>query len=406
MVNPASRLASGEVIAREIRTVITPIHTTILIPAYNEEQALPHVLEAILAVVDDSYEVLVVDDGSKDNTRAVAKTYPCRVISHEANRGKGGAMKTGFINARGEKVIVIDGDATYPADAIPKMVNQLDQHDIVRCIRSEGLDNMPLVNRLGNLFFDQVIRHVHQIEGGDVLSGLYGLHRRHLLTMRLECDGFDIESEILIKSQAMQLTMHTMPVSYSERIGEKKLKPLKDGMKILIRITSLALRYNPFAMYILPGLALWLLAIVALLLLSQGALRTPLAGFSTHSFIVSAMAFLAGFQMMVFGCAVNVYNAESGLGRPSKALSLLAIHLPRFHGGIAGLLVSLIGMSWGLSLTLEWLRQGMGAFAHTEQLVVALSLIIWGVQLISAMLFLSLFASLARYQATTQEPSQ
>jgi hypothetical protein len=400
MIHSASRLVRAEAKAREVGAAIAPVHTTILVPAYNEEQALPHVLEAIFAVIDDGYEVLIVDDGSKDNTRTVAETYPCRIISHQVNRGKGGAMKTGFINARGTKIIVIDGDATYPADAIPLIVEQLDHHDMVRCVRSEGRDNMPLVNRIGNLFFDQMIRRMHQVEGGDVLSGLYGLHRHHLLAMRLECEGFDIESEILIKSQAMQLIAHTIPISYSERIGEKKLKPVKDGMKILMRITTLALRYNPFMIYIVPGLALWVLAVIALLLLSQGPIRTPFAGFSTHSLILSAMSFLAGFQIIVFGCAVNVYVAESGLGRPSKILSMFAIHFPRFYGGIAGLLVSAIATGWCLLLMINWFWGGMKDFIYTDQLVIALSLIVWSVQLISAMLFLSIFASLARYQST------
>jgi len=75
---------------------LSPIHTTVLIPVYNEEAALPRVLEDVFANVGPGYEILVVDDGSSDGTIAVAQAYPCRVVSHEANRGKGAAMRTGL----------------------------------------------------------------------------------------------------------------------------------------------------------------------------------------------------------------------------------------------------------------------------------------------------------------------
>lgn len=378
--------------------VAAPIHTTIVIPVYNEEEALPHVLDAIFAVVDAGFEVLVVDDGSSDGTRAAAMAYPCRLVVHEANRGKGGAMKTGFAHARGENVIVIDGDATYPADAIPEMVRQLERHDLVRCVRSAGLDNMPLVNRLGNLIFDQIIRHVHQVQGSDMLSGLYGARRRHLLAMRLEAEGFDIESEILIKAQAMGLTAHSMPISYGERIGAKKLDPLRDGTTILWRILALALKYNPFLMYVIPGMALLLLSLATLALLVHGPIFTPFAGLSTHTLILSAMSFLAGFQLIVLGCVVNLYAAESGLGEPNRALSLVAARFPRLQGAVAGVAMSGVGLAWTALLAVGWLGAGAGAFEETEQLVIALSCVVWGVQIVSAMLFLSLFAGLARYR--------
>lgn len=384
----------------------TPIHTTVLIPVYNEEEALPHVLEAILAVVDSGFEVLVVDDGSSDGTREVAGRYACRLIAHGVNRGKGGAMKTGFEHARGDKVIVIDGDATYPAEAIPEIVRLLDRHDVVRCVRNTGLDNMPLVNRLGNLLFDQIIKTVHRVEGSDMLSGLYGLHRRHLIAMCLESEGFDIESEIMIKAQALKLTSHTMPISYNERIGQKKLDPLRDGTTILWRIVALALKYNPFLMYVIPGLALLLLSFISLALLLRGPIVTPLVGLSTHTLILSAMSFLGGFQLIVLGCVVNLYAAESGLGEPNRTLSLLAARFPRLQGAIAGLAMSAIGLVWTAVLAFGWFGAGHGPFVQTEALVVALSCVVWGVQIISAMLFLSLFAGLARYRVALAQADQ
>lgn len=380
----------------------SPVQTTILVPAYNEEEALPHVLEAIFAVIDESYEVLVVNDGSKDRTAEVAQAYPCRLISHTVNSGKGAAMLTGIRYANGEKIIFIDADATYPADAIPDVVRKLDDCDMVRCVRSLGRDNIPAVNRLGNQIFDAIIKGFHRVEGDDMLSGLYGLRRRHLRAMRLNSQGFDIESEIMIKARAMGLSGGAIPISYNERIGEKKLKPVRDGIVILMRVLGLALHYNPFAAYIVPGLLLWAISALGIFALSTGPLITPFAGFSTHTLIASVMAFLAGFQLVVFGCVVNLYATETGLGKSSQKLRNLAMHFPRAGGAVLGVALCAIGLAWVALIGLSWTGGGFGAFYQTEALVIAMSLVVWGIQLLSAMLFLSLFAGSTRFSEAWQ----
>ncbi len=369
---------------------LSPIHTTVLIPVYNEEAALPRVLEDVIASVGPGYEILVVDDGSSDATVAVAQRYPCLVISHEANRGKGAAMRTGLAHARGEKVIFIDGDATYPASAIPEISRQLDRYDLVRCVRNEGRDNMPLVNRLGNLFFDHLIRSVHQVEGGDMLSGLYGLHRRHLLAMQLESDGFDIETEIMVKAGLLALTANSMPIQYHERIGEKKLKPLRDGWAILLRVLRLAAIFNPFATYIMPGLMLWLLALTALLVPRHGS--SGVSG-GEPAMIVGAMAFLTGFQLLMLGGVVHLYITRYGMRRPNRVLDLLTRQPVRLASyGFAGLLI-LTGGLWTLGLVGQWIWGGPASFRSGEELIVALAMVVGGTKLFATTLLMALFSS-------------
>lgn len=388
---------------RSLKLVGSPsIRTSIIIPVYNEEAALPHVLSSIFDVIDDSYEVLVIDDGSQDGTHAVAAGFPCRIVSHVTNQGKGAAMCTGFRYARGERIIVIDGDATYPASAIPEIVEQLEHYDVVRGARSHGRDNIPLINRIGNQIFDQIIKHVHQVEGADMLSGLYGLHKRHLLSMRLTSDGFDIESEIMIKARAMRLTTRTISIQYNERIGEKKLAPMRDGIIILVRIVALGVVFNPFVMYIVPGVALCLIGLVALVLFSTDVTLPMLAGLSIHTMIVSAMSFLAGFQLVMFGCVANMYAAETGLGQPSRTLSLVATKSPRMGLAVLGMLLIGVGAVVTLQLAVPWFLAGGGLFEQTRSLVLALALVVWGIQLVSTSFFLSLFAGSRKYMFMAQ----
>lgn len=370
----------------------TRIKTSIIVPAYNEEEALPHVLVSLNHVIDDTYEVIVVDDGSSDATRAAAQEFSCRVLYHETNMGKGAAMQTGIQHAQGEKVIFIDGDATYPVDVIPDLVASLDEHDLVRAVRASGREMMPRINQFGNRLFEWAIAMVHRVESADALTGLYGLRRDAVERMRLQSNGFDIESEIVIKAGAMGLSTHAIPIVYAARIGEKKLRPFRDGMHILTRIIALAALFNPFLMYVLPGLALWSFGAVALLVLGRGPLITGFAGLSTNSLIVGTMTFLSGFQLVVFGLIANLYAIESGLGVPSRSLHLIARHFPRLAGAALSMIMIVAGGAWALALMQRWVAGGFGPFHETESLIISLALTVWGVQLLCTMFFLSLFA--------------
>src|SRR5947209_8238771 len=138
---------------------------TVILPAYNEAAALPKVLSALLVVLDaalvERYEIIVVDDASTDDTAAIARSYPCRLLAHRRNQGKGAAVRTGLGAARGDFIVVMDADNTYPADAVPHMVALSDQNDFVRAIRQSGAAHMPLVNRIGNRLFDTLLKRMY-----------------------------------------------------------------------------------------------------------------------------------------------------------------------------------------------------------------------------------------------------
>src|SRR5947207_5354930 len=102
------------------RAASDAVVATVILPAYNEAAALPKVLSALLVVLDaalaERYEIIVVDDASTDDTAAIARRYPCRLLAHRRNRGKGAAVRTGLEAARGDFIVIMDADNTYPAD--------------------------------------------------------------------------------------------------------------------------------------------------------------------------------------------------------------------------------------------------------------------------------------------------
>ena len=239
--------------------------TTVVIPAHNEEEGIAVVLRELLAVIDDSYEVLVLDDGSNDSTYEAASSFPCRVVSHEMRRGKGEAMKTAIRVARGRNVVFVDADGSYPVKIIPEIGRALEEYDVVVASRVAGNQNVPAFNRIGNWVFRHSIRYLYGFRPYDPLTGLYGLRKVHLLRMNLRSKGFGIEAEIAIKGARMGLRMLDVPIEYRPRIGQAKLHGLKDGFRIFLTIICRFPRYRPWLFVSLVGLLssaggiLWLL---------------------------------------------------------------------------------------------------------------------------------------------------
>lgn len=214
------------------------IKHSLIIPAYNEEVGIPVVLNDVFKLIDESFEVIVVDDGSMDKTREVAESFPCRVIAHERNSGKGEAMRTGIREAKGENVIFIDADNTYPPEGIIKIAIALDDYDMALASRKMGQKNIPAFNRIGNSIFRNSIRYIYGFKGYDPLTGLYGLKKIYLECMMLKAKGFGIESEICIKAARMGLRVKDIHIRYRDRLGEAKLNGLRDGYRILLTILN------------------------------------------------------------------------------------------------------------------------------------------------------------------------
>jgi glycosyltransferase involved in cell wall biosynthesis len=366
------------------------IRTTVVLPAYNEGAALPHVLTELGEYLDHTYEVLVVDDGSSDDTADVAERFErVRLVQHPSNRGKGVAIRTGIAEAQGENVVIMDADATYPVPAIKEMVDLLDDNDLVRGIRESEPESMPAVNRFGNWLFNKLLTISHGLEGTDHLTGLYAIRRSEAVRLGTEARGFDIETEIGIKAKARGLREAEIPISYLPRVGEKKLSPWKDGLRILGRVIVLLLIYNPTATFIVPGLFLMAVSIAGAILLSSGPITTSYLGLNIHSFIVAALGVLAAFQLTIFGVAAALYGVEAGKRPPWWLLRVISVRFRLAFAGL-GLLLMVGSFAKLVQLTIQW--AGNHIFTDTRALVLATSFLVLGLQMLSAALFISIFS--------------
>lgn len=306
-----------------VRSDAGAVGTTVVIPAYNEEQGLGVVLAKVCQMASSRrIEVVVVDDGSTDETFAVASRFPCRVVRHTVNRGKGAAMRTGVAIAAGDRIIFIDADDTYPAEAVLEMAEALEHHDMVVATRTDTKGNTPWINRVGNDLFGLMIRRMYGLDRKDPLTGLYGIRRNHFERMRIRSRGFGIETEVAIKGASMGLDTLEIPTSYRPRLGSKKLRALPDGLVVLRTIWRLLALFNPVALFFVPGLGLTILGTALAIAVFVSTLTVGGIGLASASGVLAGMMALLGIQMMVFGLAGAVYAQAHWYTRPGRLAQL------------------------------------------------------------------------------------
>ncbi|HSW99055.1 MAG TPA: glycosyltransferase [Candidatus Saccharimonadales bacterium] len=229
---------------------------TVVIPCYNEEGGIAAVVRsfprAALRRQGYSLEVLVVDNNSKDRTAEVARAAGARVL-HEPQQGKGNAIRAGFYNISDDTdyVVMCDGDDTYKAHEILRLVEPLDSGfcDVVIGSRLGGKiaeGSMKGFNRLGNWGFSFLVRYVYGVNVTDTLTGYFAWKREVVQQLRqhLKSSGFSIEMEMITKMARLGYQMYSVPITYEPRLGESSLRPVHDGVRIL-REFMRQLRWSP-----------------------------------------------------------------------------------------------------------------------------------------------------------------
>jgi hypothetical protein len=378
--------------------------TSIVIPAYNEEAGLGTVLAKLYEVIDERYEVLVVDDGSSDATREVASRFPCTVLSHTRNLGKGAALQTGIESAQADQVIFIDADDSYPVEAIPSLEERLRRADVVFGERNNGRDNIPFVNRFGNRVIAGMLRILYGFKGTDPLTGFYGIKKEQFRNMEIRSFGFAIEAEIALKAARMGLTVDGLSITYRERLGASKLRAIHDGYRICQTILGMLSMYSPSTLFVIPGAALFLVSSLIFAVLMVTPITVGSFLFETNSLLAVGMLSLAGFQFATFGVALNLYGLLHKHTKPDRiGMSSLKLLTSPF-GLIAGATALLAAATISLLNLVNWTSSDFGAFTDTDGLFLGAYLGIWGLQILLAALFLSALLGDLKARAIRETP--
>ena len=205
---------------------------TVVIPCLNEEQGIQQVLANLPDFVD---EAIVVDNNSTDRTAEVARKMGAIVVS-ELHRGYGRAYKKGFAHATGDIVVTLDGDYSYPVDALSYLLEAF-LHCRVGFLSASRFpmlnrDSMSAKHRVGNFVLSAVMSVLFFRWVSDSQSGMWVFQRHALSKMTLRRDGMAFSEEIKIEAiRNRSIGFREIFINYSNRIGEKKLQPWRDGVR-------------------------------------------------------------------------------------------------------------------------------------------------------------------------------
>jgi glycosyltransferase involved in cell wall biosynthesis len=203
---------------------------TVIMPCLNEEQGIEQVLRRMPPFVD---EVIVVDNGSTDRTSEVAADFGARVIREDA-RGYGRAYKKGFAFATSDIIVTLDGDHSYPPDAISYLLEAF-RHlevDFLNASRFPVRDPkaMSFKHKMGNFILSIAMSLLYFRWVSDSQSGMWVFRRSILSEMTLESDGMAFSEEIKIEAlKSNKVRFAEISIHYTSRLGEIKLNPWRDG---------------------------------------------------------------------------------------------------------------------------------------------------------------------------------
>ncbi|MGQ9778956.1 MAG: dolichyl-phosphate beta-glucosyltransferase [Bacillota bacterium] len=235
---------------------------SLVIPAYNEEERLPKTLDRIIAYFADreDYEIVVVDDGSTDNTLALARAYAARypqirVVTNGTNRGKGYSVRHGLLVARGRIRLFSDSDLSTPIEETPKLLARLKEgYDLAIGSRYSPDANLvrpqPFYRRILRLGFNLLVRLITGLKYHDTQCGFKALTKEsaELIAPRLSIAGFGFDPELLWIAERFGLRVAEVGVTWVDD-RRSKVRPLRDAWRmfldlIRIRIQDRAGRYR------------------------------------------------------------------------------------------------------------------------------------------------------------------
>lgn len=237
--------ANGRAALLAERVRINPqiVHPTvsIVIPAKNEARNLPYVLPHLPTWV---HEVILVDGNSNDGTPEVAKLLCEKIqVVQQKGRGKGEALRTGFALATGDIIVMLDADGSMNPGEIPAYLGALltgaDVAKGSRFLQGGGTHDMGRIRYTGNLFLTWILRVLHGGQYSDLCYGYNAFWRRVLAEIKLDADGFEIETQINVRILQAGLRIHEVPSFEAGRIhGDSNLNAIRDGWRVLKTIVG------------------------------------------------------------------------------------------------------------------------------------------------------------------------
>jgi glycosyltransferase involved in cell wall biosynthesis len=235
---------------------------SIVIPVYNEEEAIEGDLELIKRTMDASglpYEVIVVNDGSTDRTVDIVSSRPwVKLLHHQRNRGNGAARTTGMKAARGDIVIMTDGDGTYPNQDMPKLLEEMQNYDMVIGARTSEKGTLKLLRTPAKWFIRRLAGYLTETEIPDLNSGLRAFRKDIAFKyLNILPNTHSWVSTITIAFLSDGYSVKYVPIDYYTRKGKSKFHPLRDTYNYVTLVVRTVTYFNPIKVFLPLSLVLF-----------------------------------------------------------------------------------------------------------------------------------------------------
>jgi len=373
---------------------------TILMPCLNEEKTIAICIQKALKFYERNNingEILVVDNGSDDNSVNIVRSYSPAVnlISIE-QRGYGNALIAGINKAKGNWIIMGDSDDTYDFNDLEKFVTGLQQgYDVILGNRFKGKiekNAMPFLHRyIGNPVLSFFGRLFFKVRIGDFHCGLRAGKKSKLQELNLVCGGMEFATEMVAKAALNKLSITEVPVNLSadKRIGASHLRTWIDGWRHL----RFMLLYSPGWLFLYPGIFLFIFFGILTIVLFISPVQIGQIVFDVHTMLYCGLGVMIGFQFILFYIFTKTYVTTHALMPPLKSFEKLYNYFNLERGLLAGLLIFIIGLLIAFFSFKDWQHTGFGHLNTSvtlRKVIPSFILILTGLQIIFSSFFLSI----------------
>jgi glycosyltransferase involved in cell wall biosynthesis len=237
---------------------------SVLVPAHNEEASLADTIASIEKhrALFSEMEIIVVNDGSHDRTGDIARAMPVTLIEHQTTRGYGASLKDGLRIAKGDLILIVDADGTYPLEEIPSLAAAVGDFDMIVAARTGDKVHIPLLRRVGKWIITQLAEYLSSQKIPDLNSG-FRIFRKDIALrfMAMYPDGFSFTTTITLAMLTNHYRVQFLPINYRKRVGKSSIHPVRDFINFTILIIRICACFKPLNVFVPPALLLILLGV-------------------------------------------------------------------------------------------------------------------------------------------------
>lgn len=366
---------------------------SVVLPCLNEEAALAVCIKKIQDVFNQQWikgEIIVADNGSVDRSREIASNLGARVFLEE-KRGYGAAYLRGLKEARGKYIIIADSDNTYDFYDIPKFLEPLRQgYDFVIGSRFKGKMHQKAMSwshrYIGNPILSGMCRLFFHTRLSDIHCGMRAFARQAYAEMKLMSLGMEFATEMVVAALQKNLKIREVAIDYYAREGVSKLQPFSDAWRHI----RFMLLYCPIWLYFIPGAIGFIIGMAILLLLAKGPFLFLGHYWDMHMVVFASVLCILSYQVLNLGIYAHAYAIGQELLKNDPLTLFFRRHFTLEKGLALGALLFFSGLAINMFIFMEWFLRHFGSLYRLRESILAMTLLVIGLQTIFSSFFISL----------------